>query len=100
QPPYIKSTKLHPDCTSPNIKLLLDGKRRNRIIMLCPRLEEWIIEAVKEAEKKMEDFGLSNNPNDLHAELINRPRKIGKIINGIQSQSERIRLLKKFLVEV
>lgn len=100
QPSYIKSTQLHQECTSLNIKLWLDRKRRNRIIMLCPRLEEWIIKAVKDAGQKMGDFGVSNNPYVLHSELGIKPEKLRGIINGIQGQSERIRLLKKFLVEV
>jgi len=41
----------------------------NRIIIVTPRLEEWIVVASKHSNIDMSEFGLSDNPKQLHKEI-------------------------------
>jgi len=64
KPPY--QTKLVQIDNKHNIKVLYDKKKQNRLIMLCPRFEEWILEAAKVAGVKMENYGLPDDADKLH----------------------------------
>lgn len=41
----------------------LGSLRENRLVVLCPRLEDWIFEAAKEAK-----IGLQSSPEELHSD--------------------------------
>jgi len=54
--------------------LVVDVNRNNKIILLCPRLEEWIIESTKKAKIHLRDFGLPDDANKLH-KILNTKNK-------------------------
>lgn len=80
QPTYIKKAKLQ--LNRHDIKVLYDDNAKNYIIMLCPRLEGWVLKAAKQAGVKMESYNLPNTEAELHS-IINT--KIGKFINLVQN---------------
>lgn len=62
--------------TGEGLHLLVRGGSGNqRLIVLCPRLEEWLIQRAKSMRIAPEDFGLSSNPDRLHSipHYENRP---------------------------
>ena len=51
------------------VRLKLEKVQNNRLVVICPKLEDWIIEAAKSASVKMTKYNLSENPNALHADI-------------------------------
>ena len=47
-----------------------DAKRNNKLIIVKPKLEDWIIGAANSKGINLEDYELSNDPDELH-KLIN-----------------------------
>jgi len=50
QPPYLKRILAKSDSKvldKYGIKVVIDANKNNRIVLLCPRLEEWIIKSTK-----------------------------------------------------
>lgn len=67
QPKYISNLG-NPVHFKHNIKIFTDVANNNKIIMLLPRLEEWLYSTAKINNIKPSDFGLPSNPDDLHKE--------------------------------
>lgn len=90
QPSYIKDLRLlsHED----EIKILYDQRNQNHLILLCPKLEGWILKAAKEVEIDVRKYSLPDNENELH-KVINR--KLGKFVALIEElKQKRSRTLK------
>lgn len=70
QPKYLKELKEQESVY--RIGHFIDPVRSHKIIVLCPRLEEWFIEACKNKKGRIDitTFNLPDNPNTLH-EIIN-----------------------------
>jgi hypothetical protein len=51
------------------IRLKLDKEQNDRLIVVCPKLENWVIETAKASSIKMsgKDHSLSEKPGELHA---------------------------------
>ncbi len=49
------------------LRLLTRQSGGQRLIVLCPRLEEWLIQRAKASRIKPGDFGLPGNPSHLHS---------------------------------
>jgi len=82
------------------IRILHHNQRNNRLIVLCPRLEEWIIGASREAHMDLRNYNLPNDPNQLH-EIINiRITKFRQLVKDLLRQrSSRVRSLRIWLME-
>ena len=63
--PYIRNLNLENQKYS--LKLYLDKPRANKLIVICPRLEEWILEIAKQENINLSDFNLPDNPNEFHS---------------------------------
>lgn len=68
QPSYIG--KLKDLSYEYGIKLLHDNNTQNHLIILCPKLEDWILKAAKEAKVNVKDYSLPDDPYELH-KIIN-----------------------------
>jgi hypothetical protein len=81
------------------IRVLLDEKRKNRMIMLSPRLEEWMVQTVKDAALKLTDFGFdSGNGVRLHAEINERLGSLERLVEAlIAAKSPRLLRLQALL---
>lgn len=99
QPRYIKGLRVIENSQKYDLKVLFDEKRKNRVIVISPRLEEWIIKAAKEAKVNMRKYGLSEDGDKLHklinSELSRFERLLGELIN----KSGRIFFLRRCLLE-
>lgn len=97
QPGYIKKLKLLIEAHK--IKVLYDEKLKNYLIILSPRLEEWILEVAKETKSNLSDYGLSNDADELHKIINTSLGNFKKFIEDIAPKSEMVKSLKKFIKE-
>jgi len=96
QPPYLHELKLISDAHG--IRVLIDESRDHRVIILQPRLEEWVIATAKAASVALEEFGLSERGNDLHREINSRLPGFAKLIDRLlETRSVRLVRLKELI---
>lgn len=97
QPSYIKKlqSKIE-ELPQYKLKVINDESRTNRLIILCPNLEEWILKATKMVQVKITKFGLSDNPSELHKQINLNQRHFEKLIKRIK-ESEMLKTLKILL---
>ena len=95
QPSYIG--KLKSLSRGHGIKLLLDEKNQNYLIVLCPRLEDWVLNVTKEAKIDVSEYGLPNDPNKLHEALNIKLDKFRDLIDKIKQKSEMLKTLEGFM---
>ena len=83
------------------VRLLVDEKRNNRAVVLCPRLEEWLVAAAKEGGLKLTDFGFSSdNGIQLHGEINHRLSGVTRLAKTLlQQKSQRVLRLQALLNE-
>src|ERR1041384_513685 len=81
-----------------DLRLKIDKRRNNRLVVVCPKLEDWLIKTAKTANVKMSDFSLSENPRELHADINNRLSNLERLLNQLAEQgSPRLLHLKSLL---
>ena len=85
--------------TNSGIKVLV-AKNNSKLIMLYPRLEGWILNAVKEADMNIKNFGLPDDEITLHAVINNNLKKFKMLLEELKSKSNRLQYLKKEIDEV
>lgn len=95
QPSYIG--KLRPISNKHGIKLLLDEKNQNYLIVLCPRLEDWVLNVTIEAKIDLLNYGLPSDPNKLHETLNIKLDKFKDLIDKINQKSEMLKTLEGFI---
>jgi len=79
------------------IRIYRQRGRNNLLVMLCPRLEDWILKAANEANINLQRFGLPNNAEELHRLINIRTDNFEKLVENIKDKSDRIKRLKNRL---
>lgn len=81
------------------IKVFTDKARNNKVVVLMPRFEEWLIQTAKEMKVKLVDFNLSDNPHYLHSNINSRLNNLKKLLVEIdKNEGSRLDELKKHLI--
>lgn len=93
QPPYIERLNLIQD--RHEIKTLHDNRRGNYLVVLCPRLEEWILKAAKEAEIDLGKYNLPDDAEKLHKIINININKFEKLIAELKGRSKIVAALEK-----
>ena len=96
QPRYIRKLRLANDLFQYELRELCDESRNNRLIILCPKLEDWILKAAKEADLRMKKYGLPDTPRELHQVINLDPRKLERLLPDLKNL-ERVKTLRKLL---
>ena len=97
QPPYLGTLSESPGAH--DLRVLLDVKRNHRVVIVRPRLEEWLIKTAQASGIKMADFGLSERGNELHREINARLPRLEELLDALNAAgSERLRYLKSLIV--
>lgn len=91
QPNYIKKLKFQ--FKEYSIKVLYDDELENYLIVLCPRLEEWILKAAKEININMVDYQLPNEAMELHKVINTRIKKFENLVQSILQKSPMLKAL-------
>lgn len=97
QPNYLKKLRLVDE--RDDLKLLMDNRNNNKLIVVCPTLEGWIIATSKEAGISLRDFNLPNNPDRLHETINLNLGKFEALIKELVNKSQRMDTLKRLLTE-
>lgn len=97
QPRYLRNMKILENSQKHSFKILFDEKRNNYMVVISPRLEEWIIEASKESKINMGKYNLPENGYRLHRVINSELTKFEKLLNKLIYKSERIDTLKKYI---
>jgi hypothetical protein len=85
--------------TNHDVKLKADKSQNNRLVVICPRLEPWLIKTAKTAGVKMEDFNLSENVQDLDSMINYRLSNVERLlVKLLEKQSPRLTHLKQLLL--
>jgi hypothetical protein len=98
QPKYLKNLKCK-IINEFNIKLFYDENSNNFLIILCPRLEEWILESVKELKIDIKEYNLPDDANNLHKIINAKLSDFEKLICKLK-ESKRIKKLKELLLNI
>ncbi len=83
QPEYLHGLSFQQ--TSHGIKFYLDRKNNSRVLVLCPRLEDWIIRVGRSCKMKMSDFHLPNRSQDLH-KVLGKTSKPHDLVHDLVKQ--------------
>jgi len=95
-PRYV--TELKPHSKAQNVELLFDQTRRNHLIVLSPRLEEWILKAAKEVGISPLDHGLPEDVDKLKKLSMTKLKNFENLIKDIIKQkSVMLKTLERFL---
>jgi hypothetical protein len=85
--------------TSHDLKLKVDKSQNNRLIVICPRLEPWLIKTAKAAGVKMDEFSLSEKVQDLDSMINYRLNNVERLlVELLARQSPRLLHLKQLLL--
>jgi hypothetical protein len=64
-----------------DVRVYVDNKRQNRLVVICPRLEDWLVQCAKSSKLKMTDFGFeSDNGLFLHREINHRLSNVERLV--------------------
>lgn len=96
QPRYIQEAKLDNDLPEHEIKVLHDNTNNNYIIVLCPRLEEWVLKTASEAGIDVRKYNLPKDAAKLHGEINISLDKFGDLVDDLKA-SARLKTLKNLL---
>lgn len=98
QPRYMRQLSLGREHVDLGLKLYYDRRRNNRIIVLCPDMEEWLLRAVNDMGLDIENYGLPRRANALHSVINSDERKIEKVLSALtDAASPRLVALRRLL---
>ncbi len=95
QPHYFK--KLKHIQSKEGLKLYKDKERDNKVILICPRLEEWVLEIVKEEKININDFDLPTDPNQFHKRVNVNISKFQQLVNTLKKENRKLQILINFI---
>lgn len=101
QPAYLNRMHLLHDLRDGSLKILLDRSTGNRVVVLCPKLEDWVIRAAQEADISLTHsrYNLPDTANALHRVINSDPRKLERLVEDLaQKNTPRVRSLSEGLL--
>ena len=87
QPSYLTKLHVSDEIIDAGLKLLKDTARGNQVILLMPRLEEWVLRAAHDVDLDVIRLGLPRNPNRLHEEINLDIRKFERLLRELESNN-------------
>jgi len=93
QPPHMQKFEEKQNLTSYGLKMLHQTSKNNTLIVLCPRLEDWILEAAQEANVDPQKYNLPNDPAKLHQQINIQIDKFQKLVEKLKTKSNRLNKL-------
>jgi len=98
QPTLLSKFKERQNLTRYGIKIFHQKDENNLLIMLCPRLEDWILKAAHETNINLKKYGLPGDSKKLHEQINVKTENFQKLINDMRAKSERLKKLKQHLL--
>lgn len=66
QPAYVRALMPDKALAKYDLKVLDDISSRNRVVLLCPRLEDWVLGGAREAALDVGKYSLPDDPRAFH----------------------------------
>lgn len=67
----------------------LEDRNGNAIIILKPKLEDWLIAACEESQIDLSDYSLPNSSNHLHKEINYKLNRLEEVIEALLAKKSR-----------
>jgi len=87
--------------TAEGLRLLTrQGSSGQRLIVLCPRLEEWLMQRARSSGIKADDYGLPHDPDRLHS-VPHYEQKDGfrQFLAALNSRDKGMSLLRRWVFQ-
>jgi len=98
QPPYLKNLSKINNYSDLKLEICYDSVRNNKIILLNPRLEDWILRVAKNVGVNPIDFDLPKNPKSLHKEINSKLDNFRRFLKKLLQESPKeLQILRKEL---
>jgi hypothetical protein len=82
-----------------SLEIYENKDKNNKLIVLCPRLEDWILEIVKEEDINLNNFGFSEDPNKFHKQANLNLAKFQALLHTlIKTNNEKLIFLRDFIL--
>lgn len=94
QPPDIQRFRQLESLERDKLKILHHTRRNNRLIVICPRLEEWTVAAAREANVDLRRYNLPNDPTELHERINIRVKEFRQLVEELGNSSNRVKALR------
>ena len=80
--------------------LARQGSGGQRLVMICPKLEDWLIERAKSSGIRPEDYGLPSDPDKLHS-IPRYEQKEGfcRFLAELKERDSGMHLLRRWIFE-
>ena len=74
--------------------------KNKRLIIICPRLEDWLIQRAGLSDIKPEDYGIPSRPDRLHS-IVRYERKDGfqQFLSELKERDSGMHLLRQWIFE-
>ncbi len=96
QPPYVKEAKLEEDLADYHIKVFHHNSTNNQLIVMCPKLEDWILGAARETGIDVRTYDLPDEASRLHRHINLSLGKFEVLLEDLKNSS-RLKTLKRLL---
>jgi hypothetical protein len=80
--------------------LTRQGRGGQRLVIVCPKLEDWLIQRAKSSGIRPEDYGLPSDPDRLHS-IPRYEQKEGfrRFLSELKEQDKGMHLLRRWIFE-
>jgi hypothetical protein len=92
QPAYFSHMNVLQDLPGMGLRLLRDNARDNYIVVICPRLEEWIVRAARDTGIDLARYSLPSDPGMMHREINDRLSSFQRLVEDLRD-TPRLRAL-------
>jgi len=96
QPPYLLRMETLRDEAGRGLRLLRDSARGNHIVVLCPRLEDWVVRAAREEGVNLDDYSLPGDARLLHRVINDHLRGFQRLVEDLRD-TDRLGALRGLL---
>lgn len=96
QPRYIAEARIVEDLPEQGLRILHHTSGNNYIVLLRPRLEDWILAAAREVGLDVEKYSLPDNARKLHSIINLNLEKFERLLGQLYD-SQRLKKLKSIL---
>lgn len=96
---YLQRFVVVDDSVENRIRTLRYARGNDRLIVLCPRLEEWIIESCRRVHVELTRYNLPDNGNQLHEEINFKLNRFQQLVTDLIPQSEMLTTLQERLTD-
>jgi hypothetical protein len=100
QHPDLKTSYRQTNSAEGLCRLVRQGSGKQRLIIVCPMLESWLIRRARLSEIRPEDYGLPSDPNRLHhSPHYEQKESFHRFLSELTKQDKGMQLLRQWILE-